>query len=35
MDSRAHRPVQPAELGEIVELPAVGGFQRHYERRAA
>jgi hypothetical protein len=24
-----------AELGEIVELPEVGGFQHRYEQRAA
>jgi transposase InsO family protein len=35
MDSPAHRPVQPPELGEVVEFPDVGGLQRHYERRAA
>ena len=35
MDSPGHRPVQPPELGEVVEIPDVGGLQRHYERRAA
>jgi transposase InsO family protein len=35
MDAPEHRPVQPPELGEIVEFPDVGGLQRHYERRAA
>ena len=35
MDAPAHRPVQPPELGEVIEFPDVGGLQRHYERRAA
>jgi transposase InsO family protein len=34
-DAPEHRPVQPPELGEVVELLDVGGLQRHYERRAA
>ena len=35
MDSPDSRPVQPPELGKVVEFPDVGGLQRHYERRAA
>ena len=35
MDAPAHRPVQPPEIGEVIEFPDVGGLQRHYERRAA
>ena len=35
MDAPEHRPVQPPELGEVIEFPDVGGLQRHYERRAA
>ncbi len=35
MDSPDPRPVQPPELGEVVEFPDVGGLQHHYERRAA
>jgi hypothetical protein len=35
MDARSHRPVQPPELGEVVEFPDVGGLQRRCERRAA
>ncbi len=29
------RVIQPPELGEIVELPQVGGLHHRYERRAA
>lgn len=32
-DSPEPRPVQPPELGEVVESPDVGGLQHHYERR--
>ncbi len=35
MDSPDPRPVQPPELGEVVEFPDVGGLHHHYERRAA
>ena len=35
MDSPNSRPVQPPELGEVIEVPDVHGLQRHYERRAA
>ena len=35
MDTPDPRPVQPPELGEVVELPNVGGLHHHYERRAA
>jgi transposase InsO family protein len=29
------RPVQPPEIGTIVEFPEVGGLHHRYERRAA
>ncbi len=29
-----HRPVQPPDLGRVVECSEVGGLQRHYECRA-
>ena len=35
MNSPDPRPIQPPELGEVVEFPNVGGLQHHYERRAA
>ncbi len=35
MDAPEYRPVQPPELGEVVEFPDACGLQRHYERRAA
>jgi hypothetical protein len=35
MDSPNSRPVQPPEVGEVIEFPNVHGLQRHYERRAA
>lgn len=35
MDAPDGRPVQPPELGNVVEFPDVRGLQRHYERRAA
>ncbi len=35
MDTPEHRPVQPPDLGRVIEFPDVGGLQRHYERRAA
>ena len=35
MDAPEYRPVQPPELGKVVEFPEIGGLQRHYERRAA
>ncbi len=35
MDAPEHRPVQPPQLGKVVEFPDIGGLQRHYERRAA
>ena len=44
-DSRTHlslakyfpepREVQPPEMGEVIELPQVGGLHHRYERRAA
>ncbi|MFQ5830839.1 MAG: integrase core domain-containing protein, partial [Candidatus Methylomirabilia bacterium] len=34
-DAPEPRPVQPPALGEIVELPQVGGLHHRYERRAA
>lgn len=35
MDSPNSRPVQPPELGEVIEFPDVHSLQRHYERCAA
>ncbi len=35
MDTPEHRPVQPPDLGRVIEFLDVGGLQRHYERRAA
>jgi putative transposase len=35
MDCPVPRPVQRPELGLIWEVPEVGGFHHHYERRAA
>jgi len=29
------RAAQPAEAGEIIEVPEVGGLHHHYEKRAA
>jgi putative transposase len=34
-DAPEPRAVQPPTMGEIVELPEVGGLHRRYERRAA
>src|ERR1700681_2531594 len=34
-DAPAHRAIQPPALGEVVELPEVGGLHHRYERRAA
>ena len=34
-DATETRPVQPPELGSVVELPEVGGLHHRYERRAA
>ena len=35
MDCPEHRPVQPANSGEVVEIPQVGGIHHRYERQAA
>ena len=35
MDCPAPRPVQPPEVGPVVEVAEAGGLYRHYERRAA
>jgi putative transposase len=35
MDCLDSRPVQPADLGAVVEFQDVGGLHRHYERMAA
>jgi len=35
MDNPDSRPVQPPELGEVVEFPDIEGLHHHYERRAA
>jgi hypothetical protein len=34
-DTPEPRPVQPPSLGDIVELPEVGGLHHRYERQAA
>jgi transposase InsO family protein len=34
-DAPETRPVQPPELGSVVELPEVGGLHHRYEQRAA
>ena len=34
-DAPESRPVQPPELGSVVELPEVGGLHHRYVRRAA
>ena len=34
MDTPEHRPIQPPDLGRVIEFLDVGGLQRHYERQA-
>jgi putative transposase len=34
-DAPEPRPIQALNLGEIIEVPEVGGLHHHYERRAA
>ena len=34
-DAPERRPIQDAKLGEVTEIPEVGGLHHHYERRAA
>ena len=34
-DAPLSRPIQPPELGDIFEIPQVGGLHHRYERRAA
>ena len=34
-DAPISRPVQPPEIGRIVEVPQVGGLHHRYERIAA
>jgi putative transposase len=34
-DAPASRTIHPPELGDVVELPQVGGLHHRYERRAA
>ncbi len=34
-DTPESRPIQPPELGSVIELPEVGGLHHRYERRAA
>jgi len=34
-DAPERRPIQDAILGEVIEIPEVGGLHHHYERRAA
>ena len=33
MDAPEHRPIQ--EVGEVIQIPEIGGLHHHYERRAA
>jgi transposase InsO family protein len=35
MDCPESRPVQPPEVGQVVEVREAGGLYRHYERVAA
>jgi transposase InsO family protein len=35
MDCPEVRPVAPAEAGEVMAIPEVGGLHHHYERRTA
>ena len=35
MDCPEHRPVQAPDVGEVVQIPQVGGLHHRYERRAA
>ena len=34
-DAPLPRPTQPPEMGEVIEIPQVGGLHHRYERRAA
>jgi transposase InsO family protein len=34
-DAPEPRPIQETSLGEVIEIPEVGGLHHHYERRAA
>ena len=34
-DCPEHRPVEPPEMGKVVELPVVGGLHHRYTRQAA
>ncbi len=34
-DSPVHRPVEPSDRGNVVELPLVGSLHHHYRRQAA
>ena len=34
-DAPADRAIQPPALGEVIEIPQVGGLHHRYERRAA
>jgi putative transposase len=34
-DAPELRPIQEVSLGEVIEIPEVGGLHHHYERRAA
>jgi putative transposase len=34
-DAPELRPIQEMSLGEVIEIPEVGGLHHHYERRAA
>ena len=34
-DTPESRAIQPPEMGEVIEIPQVGGLHHRYERRAA
>jgi putative transposase len=34
-DAPEPRPVQPPDMGTVIEIPEVGGLHHRYERRAA
>ncbi len=35
MNAPESRPTQPAQLGDVVQIPEIGGLHHRYERRAA
>jgi len=34
-DCPVHRPVEPREMGEVIEIPVLGGLHHRYTRQAA